>query len=100
LSQKFAIDKTGDLNGNKELIAAVEKKDRYFVSTTASDWFFEKINRSEIYPFNSLREALKNNPIHFHRTMDESLMEANTKGSRIFQCLMKLFRRNDCASRG
>jgi hypothetical protein len=68
------------LNGNKDLIAAVEDKSRYFVSTTASDWFFEKINRSDVYPFNSLRKALKRNPIRFHKTMDETLEEANSKG--------------------
>lgn len=42
LSQNLAIDKTGDINGNRELIMALEDKSRYFVSTTASDWFYDR----------------------------------------------------------
>jgi hypothetical protein len=59
LSQKLSLDASSDLNGNRELITAVEQGDRYFVSTTASNWFFEAINRSDSYPYPSLREALK-----------------------------------------
>ncbi|KAI6184633.1 hypothetical protein M3Y97_00617300 [Aphelenchoides bicaudatus] len=83
LSQKLATDRTGDLNGIKELIAALEDKSRYLVSTTASDWFFEQINKSETYPHNAIRAALQKNPIRFRRTMGESLQEANTKGGMI-----------------
>jgi hypothetical protein len=36
LSQKFSLDRGGDLNGQSELIRALEDKSRYFVSTTAS----------------------------------------------------------------
>lgn len=45
LSQKLSIDKSGDLNDNSELIKALEDKSRFLVSTTASDWFYEAINR-------------------------------------------------------
>ncbi|KAI6238012.1 Glutamate receptor 2.1 [Aphelenchoides fujianensis] len=83
LSQKLSLDKTGDLNSFSELVDAIQSRQRYFVSTTASDWFYESLNKSEAYPYNSLRAAIRNNPVRFTRTQDEVLEEANSKGGLI-----------------
>lgn len=43
LSQKLAISTSTNINSPKTLIEAVENGERYFVTTTASNWFFEAI---------------------------------------------------------
>ncbi|KAI6179129.1 hypothetical protein M3Y98_00577200 [Aphelenchoides besseyi] len=80
LSQKLTIDGVANIDGPKELIEALESGERYFVSTTASDWFYEALNRSDAYPYKSLRRAVKRNPIYIAQTETEALERASSNG--------------------
>ncbi|KAI6221535.1 hypothetical protein M3Y95_00972100 [Aphelenchoides besseyi] len=83
LSQKLSVDRSGDLNSFAELVDAIQSRQRYFVSTTASDWFYESLNVSDTYPYNSLRNAIKINPIRLTRTQNDVLEEASNGGGLI-----------------
>lgn len=65
-SQKLSVSVKTPITGPKQLIGAVESGKNYFVSTTASDWFFEALNKSDAYPFRSLRNAVKSKLLHVY----------------------------------
>ncbi|KAI6196434.1 hypothetical protein M3Y94_01109200 [Aphelenchoides besseyi] len=84
----LSVDRSGDLNSFAELVDAIQSRQRYFVSTTvwlyiASDWFYESLNVSDTYPYNSLRNAIKINPIRLTRTQNDVLEEASNGGGLI-----------------
>lgn len=47
------------------------------------DWFFETINKSDSYPFKSIKNTLKSNPIRITKTNLDSLEEASRGGGLV-----------------
>ncbi|KAI6184634.1 hypothetical protein M3Y97_00617400 [Aphelenchoides bicaudatus] len=65
-SKKVIVNKTERLEGFPEMIKALERGNRFFVSTTDKsgiDWFYETVRDSNVYPFKNIRETLHKNPI-------------------------------------
>ncbi|KAI6170325.1 hypothetical protein M3Y98_01227900 [Aphelenchoides besseyi] len=63
------------------LVQSIKLGNHYMVTDDSLNWFNERINSSELFPYAELRSALKSNPRKIVRTRDEALnLVANDNG--------------------
>ncbi|KAI6196433.1 hypothetical protein M3Y94_01109100 [Aphelenchoides besseyi] len=77
LSKNIGDQRFVSIDTYADLIRSIEQNQRTFVTTTGTDFFFETLNRSQYYPFKSIRDALKNNPLKITGSKLKTLEEVN-----------------------
>ncbi|KAI6216392.1 hypothetical protein M3Y95_01278900 [Aphelenchoides besseyi] len=72
------------VNSVERLIDRITTKEYHLITRNKGTWFYDEVNRSQAFPFPSLRSAIEFNPVRLSHSVEESLRRVSNGRSIVF----------------